>query len=84
MTTDTLLQQRARTHGDFSANARFAQQLRALFRTSSQWAAMSNVKREALDNIALKLSRALTHPDNDDTWKDIAGYATLAERDCVD
>ena len=83
-TTDTLLAERGRTHGDFRDNAGHGQVLRAMFRQSSGWQVCSDVEREALDMIAGKLARILSTPKgrqiHDDHWRDIAGYAELAVR----
>jgi hypothetical protein len=80
MSTERLLAQRGATHGAFSSNAHYAQTLRKLFRTSSQWARMSEVEAEALDMIASKLCRILSAPFHADNWADLAGYATLVEK----
>lgn len=87
---DPLLQEREKTHGSFYANAEIAQQLKALFREhgygQDNMQADSRVKavyREALDMIALKLSRILSGQANfKDHWDDIAGYAKLGSEAC--
>jgi hypothetical protein len=83
MSTTALLSTRQTTHGDFSDNARNGQALREYFRSSKHWAQMPEVHREALDQIAGKLSRILSGQSTfDDHWKDISGYATLALQAC--
>ena len=83
MNTDALLESRGTTHGDFSANALYGQQLRAMFRQSSGWATMPAVHKEALDMMACKMSRILSGQSTfDDHWKDISGYAVLALEAC--
>ncbi len=87
---DPLLQERQKTHGDFKINALIAQELKAVFRgmlgTASlptHYQTMSCVHREALDMIALKLSRILSGQANfKDHWDDIAGYAKLGAEAC--
>lgn len=80
-----LLQERGKTHGDFTQNAIYGQELRSLFRSSPQWSAMPPEHREALDVMAVKLSRILSGQSQfRDHWRDIAGYATLADRACHD
>ncbi len=87
---DPLLQEREKTHGDFKINALIAQELKAVFRgmlgTASlptHYQTMSCVHREALDMIALKLSRILSGQANfKDHWDDIAGYAKLGAEAC--
>lgn len=79
METTALLNERGTTHGRFADNARYAQQLRAIWRTSMYWGQMPLEHREALDHIAGKLSRILSGQSTfEDHWRDIAGYATLA------
>jgi hypothetical protein len=81
--TTALLQERGQTHGNFCDNARYAQQLRALWRTSPQWDAMPAEHQEALDQMAGKFSRILSGQSTFfDHWADVAGYAKLAEKAC--
>ena len=70
-------------HGYFAANAEYSQTLKSVFFNSPNWSKMSPVQHEALDAIALKLSRILTgNFMYADHWHDIAGYAILAEQSC--
>lgn len=81
---DPLLVARQRTHGDFATGARISQRLKAIFATSTG-GLMSAEHREAMDMIALKLSRILSGQANYcDHWDDIAGYAKLASEACKD
>jgi hypothetical protein len=77
------LSERAATHGDFRENARVSQALKRVFEATPAWARLDDVSREALELIAFKASRILTGggqgPAHADNWRDIAGYATLAE-----
>ena len=78
---DPLLVERRKTHGDFGDNARISQTLKTLLRQGS--AEFSFAHKEALDMIALKLSRILSgQADFKDHWDDIAGYAKLASEAC--
>lgn len=77
--TAQLLAERSATHGRFDDTARIAQMLRKLFRAEPGWTVANERQREALDMIALKLSRILSgKPSHADHWDDIAGYAKLA------
>ena len=79
---DPLLQERAKTHGSFAENAKISQGLKDLF---DAYGANRFVlaQREALDMIALKLSRILSGQANfKDHWDDIAGYAKLGSEAC--
>ena len=67
-------------YGDFSDNATFSQRLKDDFRRNAAWEGMSSTQREALDAIALKLSRIATGDSYyKDNWHDIQGYAKLVE-----
>jgi len=78
METKQILEQRGKTHGDFSDNARFSQQLKFIVEMSPNWENMSDVQREALHMILHKISRICAgNPDEPDHYADIAGYATL-------
>jgi len=74
------LQERAGQHGRFEDNANFSQNLKAFLRSRPAWPGLRLEHREALDMIACKMSRVLSGDgDHYDHWRDIAGYATLAE-----
>lgn len=78
---DPLLQEREKTHGSFADNAAISQQLKGIFEHSEH--ERSHVQNEALDVIALKLSRILSgQADFKDHWDDIAGYARLVSETC--
>lgn len=83
---DPLLIEREKTHGSFRNNAMISQEFKAIFaRTQRGYAdAITNVSHlEALDMIALKLSRILSGQANfKDHWDDIAGYAKLGAEAC--
>ncbi len=79
---DPLLVERQKTHGDFDRNAEISIRLKILM---SEYGKnhLRYVHREALDMIALKLSRILSGQANfKDHWDDIAGYAKLASEAC--
>jgi hypothetical protein len=68
-------------HGSFILNGMVAQELKRTFRQSPGWRDMDDVRKEALDLIATKISRILSgRPDYDDHWADIEGYARLGRR----
>jgi hypothetical protein len=76
---EPLLVERQKTHGSFEDNARISQALKLLF-VNEGFGDLCDVHREALDMIALKLSRILSgQADFKDHWRDIAGYAKLGE-----
>jgi len=70
---------RNETHGDFAENAFVSQSIKRLYTKN----VLSDVHREALDMIALKISRIVSgKADVKDHWLDIQGYAKLAEDAC--
>ena len=72
------LTERGSRYGTFDSNASVAQWLKTAFRGQVSWKKMNASQQEALDLIALKLSRILTgDPHYADNWVDIAGYAKL-------
>lgn len=77
---DTTLVERGGRYGDFTNNARVAQQIREIVRACESWSKMTPVEREALDAIILKISRIVTgDPHYPDNWHDIQGFAKLVE-----
>jgi hypothetical protein len=80
MTVNETLAQRQLTHGNFPEQAETAQRLKAVFIASPNWSRLSAPQRESLELVATKIARILHgNPDEPDHWKDIAGYATLAQ-----
>jgi hypothetical protein len=78
---DSTLENRGSKYGTFEANAYTTQFMKKLFKTHSSWETMSNSQKEALEMIAHKIARILNgDPDYDDSWIDIAGYATLVAK----
>lgn len=83
------LQARGSPYGDFSDNAEIADGLITVMQGGAgiptNWANLDATKRQALINIAGKLSRILSpsaDPEYRDNWHDIQGYAKLAEERC--
>lgn len=82
MDVENTLATRQSTHGDFSVNAACSQALKDRVKEFT-CVDLTPVQLEALDNICQKMSRIITgNPNHADNWHDIAGYATLAEREC--
>ena len=74
---DPILVEREATHGPFEWNAFVSQKIKEIFRSAPNYRHFSDGHKEALDMIALKLSRLLQNPHHEDHWLDIAGYANL-------
>jgi hypothetical protein len=73
-----LIEEKAKTHGDFTDQAQMAQGLKSVLHASRRWDGMTAVQREAAEMILHKLARACSgDPWARDHWQDIAGYATM-------
>ncbi len=70
--------------GGYADTARTAQMLKRIFRQSLNWTEgnLTSSMQESLDMIANKLARVLNgNPGHADSWHDVAGYATLVEKE---
>lgn len=82
MDVQETLAQRQVTHGDFKHNAAASQALKRCVE-EHMGVTMTDVQIEALHNICQKIARIITgNPNERDHYIDIAGYATLAAREC--
>ena len=82
MTIHNTLNQRKSVHGDYLSNAMISQHLKSYWRSLPGWGNLTDIQRESLDMFAAKICRIFSgDPNHADHWHDIAGYATLAERD---
>jgi hypothetical protein len=82
MSTETLLNEREKTHGPYSLKARIIQRMKEVMRDNTNWDRLSDTQRESLDMIVHKIGRILSGDANHaDHWDDIAGYAKLIPRD---
>ena len=82
-TRDPLLVEREKTHGSFEDNAAISQAIKQIILGSKQVHVMKWTQHEALDMIALKMSRILSGQAlTKDHWDDIAGYAKLGSEAC--
>lgn len=76
--TDALLSERGRTHGDFGDHAQITQDIKRIIYTTPKFHSLDDAQREALDMIAHKIGRILAgDPNFKDHWDDCAGYARL-------
>jgi len=79
-TTQALLDQRAKTHGNYMLHAEVSQDLkRTIGHYISDWDKdIDDDMHESLDMIAHKIGRIIAgNPNVIDHWADIAGYAQL-------
>lgn len=76
--TEQLITERGSRYGKFKDGAEIMQELKTVMREVDGWHNLTPSQREALDMIQHKIGRILNgDPTYDDSWKDIAGYATL-------
>lgn len=81
-----LLNERQKTHGSYAANCHISRQIKYIVREYyTHHNALNDIHAEALDMIAVKIGRILSgNANHKDHWDDIAGYATLAAKECED
>lgn len=81
--SDPLLVERGSTHGDYTEQASLSVTLRSLLQTGASARRLTAVQTDAITMICVKLSRIVNgDPNFKDHWRDIAGYAKLAEDRC--
>ena len=79
----TLLAQRAETHGPYKHNSYLAQEINNLYRRCPGYYALSYEERQSLTESATKVARLLTNENasfeaRKENWRDIIGYGVLA------
>lgn len=73
------LEQRAKSHGEYSERATTTQMLKHIMRAAPKWGDLKYHEQETLEMVAHKIGRILCgDPHEHDHWHDIAGYATLS------
>jgi len=83
MSVDETLEQRGKRYGTFVKHSELSQSLLRTIRTHALLndKQLSDVHTEALTMICHKMARIVNgDPNYDDSWRDIAGYATLVEK----
>ena len=81
LVVETTLEERGKRYGKFSGHASIAQSLKHVMRMYSGWSNLNSSQQEALEMIAHKIGRILNgDPNYADSWHDIAGYATLIDK----
>lgn len=77
--TEEILSERQKTHGEFSTHAEIAQGLKDVMRSHD--GNLTPAQKESLEMILHKVARILNgNANHKDHWDDIAGYATLVAR----
>jgi hypothetical protein len=76
--TETILEERAKTHGDYKTTAEIAVATKHLWSNQEGWTRLTATQVESLDMIASKVARILSgNPHAVEHWEDISGYAQL-------
>lgn len=76
--TEALITERGSRYGKFKDGAEIMRSLKRFMHDTEGWGNLTASQKEALDMIQHKIGRILNgDPTYDDSWKDIAGYATL-------
>jgi hypothetical protein len=78
------LEQRGCRYGQFIGQAEVTQNLKFLIKheLKERGKVLPSIQQEALDMICSKLARIINGDNNyDDSWHDIAGYASLVVKD---
>nr|DAF31802.1 MAG TPA: hypothetical protein [Caudoviricetes sp.] len=78
ISTEALITERGSRYGKFKDGAEIMRSLKRVMHDAEGWNNLTASQKEALDMIQHKIGRILNgDPTYDDSWKDIAGYATL-------
>lgn len=76
--------ERGKTHGDYSKQAFRCQEIKKVFAQGGNWGDLTVVQIDALEMIAVKISRILEgDPNEPDHWVDIAGYSNLVPKHTI-
>lgn len=80
---DNTLNERGERYGSYSDVAGTTQQLISIVESGASYEHLNAEQKTSLFMICNKIARAVNgDPQYFDNWRDIAGYATLAERAC--
>ena len=77
------LDKRGKNYGSYLDQSCIAENLMSQIEQEKGWKRFPPTHRQATRMIAIKLARLLNgDPNHADSWHDIAGYASLAEKHC--
>lgn len=75
---ENTLAERGSRYGKFSGHAKITYKLKHVCQETPNWCKLNDSQKESIDMICHKMGRILNgDPNYDDSWRDIAGYATL-------
>jgi hypothetical protein len=78
MNIQKTLDERGTRYGEFPEHAVISQRLKRVMKATPVWDKLKPHQQEALEMIQHKIARILNgDPNYDDSWRDVAGYATL-------
>jgi hypothetical protein len=78
---DKTLNERGSRYGKFAGQAQLSQSLKHEMKMHPNYKMLSVDQKEALEMIQHKVARIINgDPTYSDSWRDIAGYATLVEK----
>lgn len=83
LTPEQLSSARGQTHGSFADNAKVAMDMRTTIRSVPGWDTLSQTRQLALDEIVLKVARAVSGGSEEgilEAFTDIAGYGNLGKK----
>ena len=84
MDIEATLAERGSRYGSFPEQARIVQNLKRAMQDSPNWLKLRDDQKEALEMVALKVSRILNgDPDYYDSWYDMIGYTKLVANTLV-
>lgn len=84
MSTQKILKQRQKTHGEFKTHAAISQKLKNIVREHGA-GKLTAEQFESLEMVCHKMARILNgKPNHKDHWVDIAGYAELVAQNLKD
>lgn len=85
MSVEGTLNARGERYGEFEEHARITQNIKRAMRDSPNWKGLDDAMKESLEMVAHKIGRILNgDPYYDDSWHDVAGYASLVKRYIVE
>ena len=78
---EALTTERGKTHGDWFEQSLLQNLIKADMHGAPRWHLLTASQKEALDMIAVKVSRIVSgNPAEPDHWDDIMGYALLGKQ----
>lgn len=74
---EATLNSRGAEYGEYKKRSSIEQRMKDAIHDMPTWDSMDDYQKSSLEMIVHKISRLCGNPNNEDTWHDIAGYASL-------